>query len=105
MYFSFFFLNSLWWAMGILHSSSDGTDLEEVEQTSRTRSDPMKLNISILLEYISKKFEHWQEIILNMRENPMPEIDAQKYLYQEMVAARDSLNEIVVCAKRHHSNE
>ena len=90
--------------MGILHSSSDGEDLEEVEQTSRTRSDP-RTNTSMLLENISKTFEHWQEIILNMRENPMPEKDAQKYLYQEMVAARDSLNAIVVCAKRCRENE
>ena len=89
--------------MGILHSISDGEDLEEVEQTSRTRSDP-RMNISMLLENISKTFEHWQEIIINMRENPMPEKDAQKYLYQEMVDARDSLNAIVVCAKRHCSN-
>lgn len=54
-----------------------------------------RLDTSKLLDDLSKTFENWQEIIINLRTNQMPEGDAQAYLYQEMVETRDTLDRIM----------
>ena len=61
-----------------------------------------RLDTPKLLDDLSKTFENWQEIIINMRTNQMPEHDAQEYLYRVMIETRDKLDKIMVSTKWCH---
>lgn len=87
--------------MGGVFSESDDDDgkgFGEHRRSNPAKTAPSpKPNISRSLDELSKTIEGWQTIIANMRNQQMPDKQAQVYLYQEMVETRNRLNEVIDC--------